>query len=181
MADCEKVETEKVETGKPNSSSKTKTVVIDISRNTEHDDNSITVLNLRFRNLTEQEIDKKVKKLAAKKCSEGSSDHQHNYFSALDEIRAQIKEEQHKSPYGFYDYCIMYDEILYQKSFPEGYVFCPIKGHQYSVKIVTLKCGHQYSFDGFRNWIKTFRPRGLKQCKKCRNVFTYDNFLKIIN
>lgn len=156
-----------------------KRVVFDTSKNIGFDDDTIHVLQLKMINLTDIEIDAKVKALARKKYSEGNYDDQDNYFKALDEIRQQIKDEEARSPHGFTDYLIMYDEILYKESFPMANVWCPILGQQYNVKVVVLKCGCHYSFNGFRCWLSTFRPRGLKQCKKCREIFTYKTFLPI--
>lgn len=160
---------------------RTKKVKFDTSKNEEYEDLTVSVSKLTCINLTENEIDAKIKASARKKYMEGNYNDQDNYFKALDEIRQQIKNEEKIAHHGFTDYLIMYDEILYSEPFPEANVWCPVLGEKYNVKVVVLKCGCHYSFDGFRFWLKTFRPRGLKQCKKCHEVFTYKTFLPLKN
>lgn len=135
--------------------------------------------NLKFVNLTEYEINQKINQLAGLNFSKGCSDNEHNYFSALNEIRQQIKKEKEiAGDCAFFDYVTMYEEILYQTNFPQECINCVFNNKIIFDKVITLHCGCKYSFQGFIAYIKTFRHRALKSCKFCRAPFNYENFLK---
>jgi hypothetical protein len=105
------------------------------------------------------------------------NDSQQNYFDALNEIRQKIKLEYKQNPFGYYDYLIMYEDTLYDTELPFKTIMCPLK-RQYSGKVVTLRCGHQYSFDGFIAYLKTFPYKKTKHCIVCRQPFSWINYLK---